>query len=359
MEGYPENTLMPGQQHDPKSRTKGINDLGSDDKQCLLAALANKKLTTRRHRDQHEYGGIIDGTLPVIIGEAPPANSTKQFGRRMFGNGKTNHDGLARLQEAPAQTQSAAATRIKRVKKKAAADASDSEEDLANVIEISDDLPPLPKVKNSARVVLTKRSQSSKDSKGKKTKPIVISSDGDEMSTCEGEEDSAVQEVLEDSDYKNSTDSRKHKAGRTMNGRASKKHAQQTLGAGPSQEDGEQDTERPTAKKDKGKAPMRTPHPKAAAGCSKKAVPPMVPSSSDDDEFPDNPIERAMALSESSSQVRSGAEVHRVKKEPEAEDEDPFQTNMLDQDLYTTVVSATLTKSMDGPPEPLSTPPSL
>ncbi|KAF8835423.1 hypothetical protein BDN67DRAFT_1015568 [Paxillus ammoniavirescens] len=284
MEGYPENTLMPSQQRDPKSRMKEINDLGSNDKQRLIAALANKKLTIRRHCDQCEYGGIIDGTFPVIIGKAPPANSTKRFGWRMFRDGRTDRDGLARLQQALTQTQSTAATRIKRIKKKAVTDASDSEEDLANVIEISDNLPPLLKAKNSARVVSTKRSQPSKDSKGKKSRPIVISSDGDEMSACKGEEDSAVQEGLKDSNYKHSTDSQKCKAGRMMNGRASKKHAQQTSGADPSQADGEQDTERPTAKKDKGKAPMRTPHLKAAAGCSKKAMPPMVPSSSDEDD---------------------------------------------------------------------------
>ncbi|KAG1846830.1 hypothetical protein F4604DRAFT_1936148 [Suillus subluteus] len=104
IEGYPTHlSLMPGESHNSNSRSKGV--AGLTQREVNVLALALKAKTMRVVKVTKAIGvAVIASKEPVIIGEAPPANSPFPNARRMFVNGTFDYQGPARLQPSSATT---------------------------------------------------------------------------------------------------------------------------------------------------------------------------------------------------------------------------------------------------------------
>lgn len=96
LENYPEDILMPGETRPTVVRSKGINDLTTLERFKLADALKNNVLTIKSiPTDARE--SLAKSRVPVIIGQAPTANSSHTRGRRVFANGRIDRRGLTRL----------------------------------------------------------------------------------------------------------------------------------------------------------------------------------------------------------------------------------------------------------------------
>ncbi|KAG1904935.1 uncharacterized protein F5891DRAFT_944367, partial [Suillus fuscotomentosus] len=80
LENYPEDILMPGERRPTTARSKGINDLTTLERFKLADALKNNVLTIKSiATDAHK--SLAKSRVPVIVGEAPTANSRHTHGQ--------------------------------------------------------------------------------------------------------------------------------------------------------------------------------------------------------------------------------------------------------------------------------------
>ncbi|KAI5989987.1 hypothetical protein EDD15DRAFT_2145415, partial [Pisolithus albus] len=87
---WPEGVMFPGEERASHTMPKGISDLTRAECSKLLAAL-NDTEDTRLHI--RSKAALISSEEPVIIGAAPPHDSNKIRGKRMFCNLKTDRLG--------------------------------------------------------------------------------------------------------------------------------------------------------------------------------------------------------------------------------------------------------------------------
>ncbi|KAG2747741.1 hypothetical protein P692DRAFT_201684006, partial [Suillus brevipes Sb2] len=93
IEGYPAHlSLMPGESHNINSRSKGVAGLTQREVNVLAHSLKAKTMRTALAHN-NLTGAVIASKEPVIIGEAPPADSIFPNARRMFVNGTFDYGG--------------------------------------------------------------------------------------------------------------------------------------------------------------------------------------------------------------------------------------------------------------------------
>ncbi|KAG1897284.1 uncharacterized protein F5891DRAFT_921674, partial [Suillus fuscotomentosus] len=96
---YLENILMPGERRATLAKSKGIHDLSLHERRILANALKDDVLTIKSVAvDAHKT--LMASRDPVIVGEAPLADSPHTRGRRGFANGKIDRRGSTRLHSA-------------------------------------------------------------------------------------------------------------------------------------------------------------------------------------------------------------------------------------------------------------------
>lgn len=87
---------MPGERRSTLAKSKGIHDLTIHERFKLVDALKNDALTVKSvATDTHK--SLTTSHVPVIVGEAPIANSLHTCGRQGFANGWIDRFGLTRL----------------------------------------------------------------------------------------------------------------------------------------------------------------------------------------------------------------------------------------------------------------------
>ncbi|KAG1885193.1 hypothetical protein F4604DRAFT_1676583 [Suillus subluteus] len=96
LENYLENILMPGERRATLAKNKGIHDL-SIHEWCVLAdALKNNSLTVKTVTTD-ALENLMASRVPVIVGEAPSADSRHTRGRQGFADGQIDRLGLSHL----------------------------------------------------------------------------------------------------------------------------------------------------------------------------------------------------------------------------------------------------------------------
>jgi hypothetical protein len=90
---------MPGERRSTLAKSKGIHDLTIHERFKLANALKNDALTVKSVATDARKS-LTTSRVPVIVGEAPIANSLHTRGRRGFANGRIDRFGLTRLANA-------------------------------------------------------------------------------------------------------------------------------------------------------------------------------------------------------------------------------------------------------------------
>ncbi|KAG1857427.1 hypothetical protein F4604DRAFT_1540465, partial [Suillus subluteus] len=93
---YPENILMPGERRATLAKSKGIHDLSLHEWRILANALKDDVLSIKSVAIDARKS-LMASHDPVIVGEAPFADSPHTRGRRGFANGKIDRRGSTRL----------------------------------------------------------------------------------------------------------------------------------------------------------------------------------------------------------------------------------------------------------------------
>ncbi|KAG2043863.1 hypothetical protein BDR03DRAFT_977582 [Suillus americanus] len=115
LENYPEDILMPSERCPTVVRSKGIHDLTTLEHFKLADALKNNVLTIKSIPTDARKS-LAKFCAPVIIGEAPTANSPHTHGRRVFANGQIDRHGLTHLGNTSASSSNATSPKPRRLR---------------------------------------------------------------------------------------------------------------------------------------------------------------------------------------------------------------------------------------------------
>ncbi|KAG1860859.1 hypothetical protein F4604DRAFT_1684336 [Suillus subluteus] len=96
LKNYLEKILMPGERRATLAKSKGIHDLSLHERCILADALKNDVLTVKSVATD-AYKSLMASRVPIIVGEAPPADSPYTRRRQGFANGRIDRLGLAHL----------------------------------------------------------------------------------------------------------------------------------------------------------------------------------------------------------------------------------------------------------------------
>ncbi|KAG1769329.1 hypothetical protein EDD22DRAFT_744983, partial [Suillus occidentalis] len=96
LHNYPDNVLLPGEKRATLLRSKGIHDLTLANQATLADALRHGLLTIQHTTASNTCRRLRASREPVILGEAPPPESTHTHGRRAFADGRIDRKGLPR-----------------------------------------------------------------------------------------------------------------------------------------------------------------------------------------------------------------------------------------------------------------------
>ncbi|KAG1837897.1 hypothetical protein F4604DRAFT_1941925 [Suillus subluteus] len=114
LQNYPDHILLPGERHSTLAKSKGIHNLTMHEHFKLADALKNNALTIKSVATD-ACKGLTASRVPVIIGEAPIANSLHTHRRRMFANGCIDRLGLTRLGNTSPSTSGAMSSNPRRL----------------------------------------------------------------------------------------------------------------------------------------------------------------------------------------------------------------------------------------------------